>query len=106
MWPALAILVVAYAAHQDLGLGGTGVNEFFDRWLNAALLWAAAAACVIGLARAKRGRAPWLFVALGLVSWAIGDTLWSIRYGQAAIAPATSISDVFWLAWYPLIVVA
>ncbi len=106
IWPALAILVAAYAAHQDLGLGGTGVNEFFDRWLNAALLWAAAAACVVGLARATRGRAPWLFVALGLVCWAVGDTLWSIRFGHAAVAPATSISDVFWLAWYPLIVVA
>ncbi|HEY5343525.1 MAG TPA: hypothetical protein VIJ66_07685, partial [Solirubrobacteraceae bacterium] len=64
---------MAYAAHQDLGLGGTGVDGFFDRWLNAALLWAAAAACLAGALRATRGRAPWLFVALGLASWAIGD---------------------------------
>jgi hypothetical protein len=106
IWSVLAVLVVAYAAHQGLGLGGAGVNDFFDRWLSAALLWAAAAACLAGAIRATRGRAPWLFVALGLASWAIGDTLWSIRFADPAIAPATSISDVFWLAWYPLIVVA
>jgi hypothetical protein len=106
IWSVLALLVVAYAAHQDLGFGGTGVNEFFDRWLSSALLWAAAVACLAGALRATRGRAPWVFVALGLASWAIGDTLWSIRFAEAAIAPATSISDVFWLAWYPLIVVA
>jgi hypothetical protein len=103
---ALAIVVVAYAAHSDLGLGGTGVSDFFDRWLHAALLWVAAAICLAGATRTTRGRAPWLFVALALVSWAIGDTVWSVRFAHAAIVPATSISDAFWLAWYPLIGVA
>jgi hypothetical protein len=106
IWSALAIVVVAYAARQDLGLGGTQVDEFFDRWLHTALLWVAAAACLAGATRTTRGRAPWLFVTLALVSWAVGDTVWSIRFGHTAIVPATSISDVFWLAWYPLIGVA
>lgn len=39
-------------------------------------------------------------------SWAVGDTLWSIRFGNSAHAPLTSASDVFCLAWYPLILVA
>jgi hypothetical protein len=106
IWSALAILVAASAAYPGLGLGGTGLNDLLDRWLHAALLWMAAAACLAGAARATRGRAPWLFVALGLASWAVGNTLWSIRFGPATIGPATSISDVFWLAWYPLIGVA
>jgi hypothetical protein len=46
-----------------------------------------------------------LLVALALACWAAGDTIWSFRF-DAAAAPATSISDVFWLAWYPLIVAA
>jgi hypothetical protein len=37
------------------------------------------------------------------VLWAIGDTLWSLRGDPTVV---TSVSDVFWLAWYPLIVVA
>ena len=59
-----------------------------------------------GSVAARRSRAAWLLVALALAVWAIGDTIWSIRFGDAAAAPVTSISDVFWLAWYPLIVAA
>ena len=50
--------------------------------------------------------AAWLLVAFALASWAVGDTIWSIRFGVAAVSSSTSISDVFWLAWYPLIVAA
>ena len=59
---------------------------------------------VPGGGRARRhNRAAWLLVATALVLWAIGDTLWSLRGDPDAV---TSISDVFWLAWYPLIVAA
>jgi hypothetical protein len=99
----LAILVVAYAAHDDLGLGGAGANGFFDDWLNDFLLWAAAAACFAGALRAVRGRTAWLLIATGLACWAIGDTIWSIRFDTHSNTPLTSISDAFWLAWYPLV---
>jgi diguanylate cyclase len=102
----MAVVVALYAAHQGLGLGGRGVDGLFDYWINAGLLWFAAVACVGGALRASRSRAAWLLVALALASWATGDTIWSIRVGDAATPPLTSISDVFWLAWYPLIVAA
>jgi diguanylate cyclase len=102
----MAAVVALYAAHQGLGLGDRGVDGLFDHWINDGLLWCAAIACVGGALRASRSRAPWLLVALALASWAIGDTIWSIRFGHAAAPPPTSISDVFWLAWYPLIVAA
>ena len=106
LWPITAVLVALYAAHQGLGLGGRGVDGLFDGWINDGLLWCAAVACVGGALRASRSRAAWLLVALALASWATGDTIWSIRFVDAAAPPPTSISDVFWLAWYPLIVVA
>jgi hypothetical protein len=102
VWPVLALLVVLYAAHGDLGLGGSGSHAFFDEWLNDALLWAAASLCFAGALRATRGRTAWLLIATGLASWAIGDTIWSIRFGYNSDTPLTSVSDVFWLAWYPL----
>jgi diguanylate cyclase len=102
----LAILVAAYAAHEDLGLGGPGTDAFFDQWLNGFLLWTAAAICLVGALRATRSRTAWVLVAAGLASWAIGDTIWSIRFGGASNPPLTSISDVFWLAWYPLVLAA
>jgi hypothetical protein len=104
LWSVTAIVVAVYAVHQGLGLGGRGVDRLFDDWINDGLLWCAAVACVGAALRARRSRAAWLLVAMALAVWAIGDTIWSIRFGDASAAPATSLSDVFWLAWYPLIV--
>lgn len=104
LWSVTAVVVALYAAHQGLGLGGRGVDGLFDDWINDALLWCAAVACVGGALRARQSRAAWLLVAIALTVWAIADTIWSVRFGEATAAPATSISDVFWLAWYPLIV--
>lgn len=106
IWPLLAIAALAYAVHQSLGIGGTGVNDFFNNWLDAAVLWAAAAVCLVGALRASRSRAPWVLVALALACWAAGDTVWSIRFSSATVTPETSISDVLWLAWYPLVFAA
>ena len=102
----MAVLVALYAAHQALGLGGRSLDIVFDRWVNGALLWGSAIACAAAAWRAERSRTAWWLVAVGLASWAIGDTIWSIRFGTGGAAPPTSISDVFWLAWYPLIVAA
>ncbi len=105
VWAIMVALVVVYAAHEAFGLGGAGSDLFFEQWVNNALLWGAAAACFAGALRQSRGRAAWLFLALALASWAVGDTLWSLRFGHRTLPP-TSLSDVFWLAWYPLVVVA
>jgi hypothetical protein len=102
----MAILVALYAAHQVLGLGGRSADDVFDRWVNGVLLWGAAVACAAAALRAERGRLAWWLAALALASWAIGDTIWSIRFADVATPPATSVSDVFWLAWYPLIIAA
>lgn len=106
MWGALVALVVLYAAHQDLGLGGTGTDDFFETWVSDALLWATSVVCLVGALRQRTGRTAWLLVTLGLTSWAIGNTIWSIRFGSSVAGPLTSISDIFWLAWYPLVLAA
>jgi hypothetical protein len=104
LWAAMALAVVVYVFHQGVGLGGPGSDIFFDRWLNDGLLWVSAFACLGGALSQTRGRVAWLLLSLALASWAIGDTVFSIRFGTAASIPAASISDVFWLAWYPLVV--
>jgi hypothetical protein len=104
LWAAMALLVVLYVFHQGVGLAGPGSDSFFDGWLNDGLLWVSAVACLGGALSQTRGRVAWLLLSLALASWAIGDTVFSIRFGTAASIPAASISDVFWLAWYPLVV--
>jgi hypothetical protein len=106
LWAAIALVVAVYAAHELVGLGGRGSDALFNDWINDLLLWTAALACLAGAMRQVRGRAAWLVVSLALVCWALGDTIWSIRFGVGAHAPETSVSDIFWLAWYPLIIAA
>jgi len=104
LWFLLVLLVAAWAAHEGFGLGGSGTDDFFRVWVADLVLWAAAALCAVGALAERRGRTAWMLIALGLASWALGDTIWSVRFEHGPI-PATSISDVFWLAWYPLAIV-
>jgi hypothetical protein len=106
IWPLLGAAVLLYAAHEDLGLGGAGTDTLFKQWVNDALLWAAAIGCLAGALRSAKSRLAWLLVAAALASWATGDTIWSIRFTDSSSPPLTSVSDVFWLAWYPLIIAA
>lgn len=106
IWPVLGFLVFAYAAHDLLEFGGGGMDDFFDRWVNNVILWGAAAACLAGALRGAHSRVAWIFAAAAIASWAIGDTIFAIRFDDAADAPLTTISDAFWLAWLPLITIA
>jgi hypothetical protein len=108
-WPvrvgfvALAALVVGLAVHGLIGLGGNGIHTLFDAWLSTMAEWAAAILCLVGALRSERNLGAWLFVGAAMVAWAIGDTIWSVRGDPLA---TVTVSDVFWLAWYPLVVVA
>ena len=53
--------------------------------------------------RSERNRVAWLLIAVAMGLWAAGDVIWAIRGDPEATA---TVSDVFWLAWYPLLVVA
>lgn len=57
IWLTLSVLIVLYAAHEALGFGGAGTNQFFDQWLNDALLWSATTVCFAGALRSTRSRA-------------------------------------------------
>ncbi|HEV2310790.1 MAG TPA: hypothetical protein VGU73_09710 [Acidimicrobiia bacterium] len=106
LWLVLGSLVVVYAGHEAFGFSSSLDDELFRQGLNDVLIWAAAGVCLVGALRTTRSRTAWLLVSAGLASWAIGDTIWSIRYGGSAQGPLTSVSDVFWLAWYPLVLTA
>ncbi len=53
-----------------------------------------------GLLR-QRGRVVALALGVGLLSWAIGDTLWSAQTLGGASPPSPSWADAFWLGFYP-----
>jgi hypothetical protein len=101
LFVVLVAVVVGLAVHGLVNLGGEGIHTLLDAWLSVGAEWLAALLCAIGALRSERNRVAWLMVAVAIAFWALGDTIWSIRGEPEASA---TISDLFWLAWYPLLV--
>jgi len=102
-WGLLVGAVAAWGVYELLDLGGA--DELFQLWNDDLVLWGAAAICLGGAFSERRGRTAWILIAAGLASWALGDTIWSFRFQGGVDPPFTSVSDAFWLAWYPLVIV-
>jgi hypothetical protein len=95
-------LLLAQAAHDVFGLGGSSLDSFFDDGVHNFLLAASAAACLARALVAERGRLTWTMFGLSLVAFTVGDVLWTL-IEQGRLVSAT-VSDAFWLAYYPLAV--
>ena len=102
-WIGLAAAAVLLTVHGTTGFGGERIHHFLDNWVSDLAVWITALVCLAGAAGAERNRAAWFLIGAALVSWAIGDTIWSLRGDPTEVA---SVSDVFWLAWYPLLIAA
>ena len=94
------MVFAAYVA-VALGVGGSGVLDFFSSWVCIGLVLGAAALLALrGFASDDR-RAPWLVLSLGAAMWAIGELIYEIAYSDAPeLAPYPSIADAFWLGSY------
>jgi hypothetical protein len=38
-----------------------------------------------------------------MASWAIGTVIWDLHFSSDPHPPYPTVSDVLWLAWYPLV---
>jgi hypothetical protein len=94
----LVAIVAAQAMHEIFGLAGSGYSNFLDSYFyDAAATGAGMLMLVRGLGdRAERG---WVLMSVGTFSWVVGDILADLGIG---IGNGVSVSDAFWLAWYPL----
>jgi hypothetical protein len=110
IWATAIVVVAAEVAHEVFGLGGAGSDRLFNDWLHNGALWLAAGLCLAAALRTggthepsgRRNRAAWVLVAVALGSWAAGETIWSGRFTATGGPSVPTISDVLWLAWYPL----
>jgi hypothetical protein len=105
-WARLVFLVLiatvlGLAIHGVVGLGGNGIHTYLDAWLSCGAEWVIAGLCAAGALRSERNRSAWLLVALAMVLWALGDTVWTLRGDPEA---SVTFSDFCWLAWYPLLI--
>ena len=95
--------MVGLAVHGLVNIGGDGIHTLLDAWVSCAAEGLAAVLCAFAAIRSERNRVAWLLIAAAMGLWAVGDVIWAIRGDPEATA---TISDVFWLAWYPLLVAA
>src|SRR3954451_4529597 len=72
LWIVLAFLFAAEALHELVGLGGGGLDGFFNKVVFDLLIFAAAAICLVRAAAIRRLRAAWALLGLSLVSFGIG----------------------------------
>jgi two-component system cell cycle response regulator len=97
---AASLVVAAVALESVLGIGGTGVEEFFAAWVYDGVLVLAAALCLARAGVQRAERAIWVFFGSGLAVWAAGDIYFSFLLDDGNRFP--SLADALWLAFYPL----
>jgi two-component system cell cycle response regulator len=106
VWVAgVALVAVAYAGHMLFGLGGPGVDGFFDDGAYNAVMLGAALAVIARSASRGTDRLAVLLIGLGMLAWALGDLYYTIFYSGVANPPTPSLADALYLAFYPLMYV-
>jgi two-component system, cell cycle response regulator len=102
----MALGWAAFVAHVGLGVGGPELDALFNNWVYNALVLGAAGACLVRGALVRAERRAWLVMGGGLAAWAGGEIHWSIALGDLESPPFPSLSDAFYLAFYPASYVA
>jgi hypothetical protein len=101
-----SLALAGCVAHVAFGLGGAGLDAFFNDWLYNGLLVVAALGCLWRGATGGRAAQPWLLVGLGLGSWAAADIYYSVALAHLDEIPFPSIDDAMYLGFYPPVYVA
>jgi two-component system cell cycle response regulator len=92
----------AYAAHIFLGLGASGSDLLFDRYVYLALILVPTVLVLARVPGAGAERNAWLMIGLGLATTAFAECYYAIFLADAASQPYPSIADTGWLTTYPL----
>src|SRR4051795_7416660 len=96
-WLTLAV----FTAHAGLGLGGHGLDGFFNDWVYNGLILAAASSCIVRAVRVSTDRAAWLLLGFGLIAWSAAEIYNTVHLSKLQNPPYPSISDALWLTFYP-----
>jgi diguanylate cyclase (GGDEF)-like protein len=98
---ACGLAWLAFASHAAFGLGGAGLDTFFNSWVYNALVLAGAASCLTRAALMREERKAWACMGLGMLAWASGEIYYSAVLSQRAEVPIPSLADAGYLLFYP-----
>ena len=107
MWLCAALLALTglYAIEALLGIQGP-LDYVFDTWVYNALLIGSSIACLARGILIRAERVPWLLLGAALALWTAGDLYYLIALSDLDEIPIPSLSDPFYLAFYPVSYVA
>jgi diguanylate cyclase len=95
---ALAGIVAFDALHEIFGVAGSGYSNLIDSYFYDAVALSAGVLMMVRGVGDPTSRG-WVLLSLGSLSWVVGDVLVDLNIGTGN---DVQVSDIFWLAWYPL----
>ena len=106
LWLGLLVSALAVVlAHLVVGLGEPGLDRAAWKVVYNGVIVAAAAACFVRARARQEERREWTLIGLGVLAWAVGNVYWTFFLVDLPEPPYPSVSDVFWLAFYPPVAV-
>ena len=97
---ASGLLWLTFMAHVTVGLGGDGLDSFFNSWVYNSLMLIASASCLTRAVVLHEERAPWAMMGLGLLAWTAGEIYYSAALAQRDEVPIPSLADAGYLLFY------
>jgi hypothetical protein len=91
----------SYIVHVALGLGGARLDGFFQNWVYDSVIFAAAASCLVKGVTSGVERGRWLCLGFALLAFFAGELYYSLHLSRMDDPPFPSVTDVFYLAFYP-----
>ncbi len=101
---SLGVAVAALLTEVAWIVVGTGSPELLAGLATTASFAAGGATLLHGLGKPAGTRAPWILLGLGGLSYSFGS--YAFFYLAKGLSTFPSTADLFWLAFYPLVVVA
>ncbi|WP_328293716.1 bifunctional diguanylate cyclase/phosphodiesterase [Kineococcus sp. NBC_00420] len=107
---AVVVMAVAFAAScacvplrplLDRTFGGAPVSTVVDLVLYNVVYVSAAAGLFLHASPSRRDAVGWRVLAVGMLCTAVGNVWFSLVLAQLPVVPYPSLSDAFYLCWYP-----
>jgi two-component system, cell cycle response regulator len=99
----LVAALAVHVAHSLLGVPGDGrLAWVIEDGVYNFVLVGAAVVCVARACLVREERVAWALIGLGLVTWSAADLYYTLVLFKMEEPPYPSISDVGWLAFYPV----
>jgi diguanylate cyclase len=104
VYGVMGVLLLAYFVSLIVR-GPSQSVAIVDGWGVAAFEVVASALCIWRALGSRRRTIP-LMLGLGILSWSIGDTVLTAESAGGGTPSVPSLSDLFWLGFYPIVYVA